>query len=65
MLKGQSLVYDGDRQVPQDLLNLLPQEQIQIQTFGRRTIHQCWQSYVEKPTCQQAEDLLDPKDTSR
>jgi hypothetical protein len=26
---------------------------------------QYWHSYVEKPAHQQAEDLLDPKDTSR
>jgi hypothetical protein len=59
------MVYDSDRQAPPDLLNLLPEEQIWIQTDGRCTIYQYWHSYVEKPMCQQAEDLLYPKDTSR
>jgi hypothetical protein len=46
-----------------DLLNLLPEKEIWIQKDGRRTICQYWHSYVEKPMRQQAEDLLDPKDT--
>ncbi len=40
-LKSQLLVYDGDRQqAPQDLLNLLPQEQISIKADGRHTMCQ-------------------------
>jgi hypothetical protein len=58
-------VYDGDLQAPQDLLNLLPEEQIQIQADGRCTICQYWHSCVEKPARQQAGDLFDPKDAFR
>ncbi len=65
LLKGQWLLYDGDRQALRDLLNLPPQEQIWIQTDGRHTICQYWDSYVKMPMRQQAEDLLDPNDTSR
>jgi hypothetical protein len=40
-------------------------EQIWIQADGWCTVCQYWHFYVEKPVHQQAEDLLDPKDTSR
>jgi hypothetical protein len=57
-------VYDSGREALTDLMYLLSEEQIQIQKNDRCTICQYWHSYMEKPTHQQAEDLLDPKDPS-
>jgi hypothetical protein len=34
LLNNQSLVYDGDRQAPPDLTNMLRKEQIRILTHG-------------------------------
>jgi hypothetical protein len=61
-LNSQSLVYDGDRQAPPDLLNLLLE--------GTDSDLDAWLMHHKSiPTfpCvhHQTEDLLDPKDTSR
>ncbi len=63
LLISQSLVCNGDRQAPQDLSNLLLEET--DLDPGRWLMRQYWHSYVEKPVHHQAEDHLDPKDTSR
>ncbi len=49
-------MYVGDRQVPLDLLNLLP-----VGTDSDPDVWQYRHSHVGTPV----EDLLDPKDTSR
>jgi hypothetical protein len=65
LLKSQLLVYNGDRRAPQDILNLLPEgTDSDPGRWLTRHMMSIWHSYVEKPAHHQAEDLVDPKDTS-
>jgi hypothetical protein len=60
LLNSQSLVYDGDKQTPPVLLNLLP-EGTDLDPDKWLTRH----SHVGTPAHHWTEDLLDPKNTSR
>jgi hypothetical protein len=65
LLNSQSLVYNGDRQAPPDLSNLLP-EGTDLDPDIWLTRHKSIPVFhVGKPTHHQTADLVDPKDTSR
>ncbi len=60
LLNSQLLLYDGDRQAPPDLLNLLPE--------GTDSDPDTWLMHhksIPAFPCRNARDLMDPKDTSR
>ncbi len=60
------LVYDGDRQAPLDLSNLLLEgTDLDPDTWLTRHTSIYQHSHIGKPAHHRAEDLLDPKDTSR
>ncbi len=65
LLSSQSLVYDGDRQAPPDLSNLLP-EGTDSDPDEWLMHHKSIPHYhVGTPEHHRTEDLMDPKDTSR
>jgi hypothetical protein len=65
LLNSQSLVYNGDRQAPPDLLNLLP-DRTDLDPDVWLTRHKSIMAFPRrKASASSTEDLLDPKDTSR